>query len=77
MSGNATDKTWEHPDSTDCDSRGLLADIADTLSYLSVENRAERRRRKLRQDLVRDYIEDKKQSTSLAQSVLVRMFKSP
>jgi len=76
MSGDATEKNWGNPDSSKSASRGLLTDIADSLSYLSGENRAERRRQKLRKDLVREYIEDSEQPPSLLQSVVSKLVKA-
>lgn len=77
MSGDGTEKNWDSGGMSESSPRGLLTDIAATLSYLSSENRDERRRRKLREALVREYIEDKNPSPSILQSVAARLGKSP
>ena len=71
MSGDASENDWQ-----DHGPRGLLTELAESLSYLSSESRAERRRQKFRKDLVRVYIEDKKQSPSILRSVVDKLVKS-
>ena len=57
----------------DLTGRGLIADISDTLSSLSADKRAERRRQKLRDELVRDYIDRKNPPPSFLQALATRL----
>ena len=75
MSGDTAEKNWAKSDSANSAPRGLLTDIVGSLSYMSGENRAERKRQKLRRDLVRDYIEEREQPPSLLQSVVDKLVK--
>ena len=75
MSGDATEKNGDSGDMVETSPRGLLTDIATTLSYLSSESRDERRRQKFREALVREYIEDETPSPSILQSVVARLVK--
>ena len=43
-------------------STGLMTDISESLFYLSSENRNNRKKEKLRQELVREHIENQKQT---------------
>lgn len=61
MSGDTTNTDWKNSDLTDSTDRSLITDISETLAYMSSENRAMRRRQKLREELVREYIESKEQ----------------
>ncbi len=75
MNGDMTDKSTDSAGLTESGTRGLLGEIAATLSYLSSENRDQRRRQKLREALVREYIEDKNPPPSILQSVTARLGK--
>ncbi len=75
MSGDASEKDWDSREVAETGRRGLLADISASLSYLSSENRDERRRQKCREALVREYIEDKNPPPSLLQAITTRLGK--
>ena len=49
----------KHLDVTD---RNIITVISESLSYLSSESRENRRKKKLREELVREHIETKKQA---------------
>ena len=42
--------------------RNIITVISESLSYLSIESRENRRKKKLREELVHDHIENKKQA---------------
>jgi len=58
MSGDTTISGWK-VDATDYADRSLMTDIFLTFTNMSNKNRMKRRRQKLREDLVREYFEDK------------------
>ena len=76
MNGETTETDWENLDVEDRTDRSLITDITDTFSNLSGEKRAERRRQKLREELVREHIENKKRAPTLLQSLAGKLFKS-
>ena len=73
MSGDTTETSWNKLDLTDPTDRSLITDISGALSMLSSEKRAERKRQKLRDELVREYIENKNRAPTLLQSLLDRL----
>ena len=75
MSGNNTISGWE-VDVTDSGDRSLMTDISLTLTNMSSKNRAKRRQQKLRQDLVREYFEQKQRPKTRIQSILNKLFNS-
>ena len=75
MSGNNTISGWE-VDVTDSGDRSLMTDISLTLTNMSSKNRAKRRKQKLRQDLVREYFEQKQSPKTKLQSILNKLFNS-
>ena len=75
MSGDTTETTWKKSDVTDHTDRSLITDISNTLSNLSGEKRAEYRRQKLRDELVREHIENKKQAPSILRSLFNKLVK--
>ena len=75
MSGNNTISGWE-VDVTDSGDRSLMTDISLTLTNMSSKNRAKRRQQKLRQDLVREYFEQKQSPKTKLQSILNKLFNS-
>ena len=75
MSGNNTISGWE-VDVTDSGDRSLMTDISLTLTNMSSKNRAKRRQQKLRQDLVREYFEQKQRPKTRIQSILNKLFYS-
>jgi hypothetical protein len=64
------DKDFDFTDHTD---RSLVTDISNTLNNLSRENRAKRRMQKLREELVREYIDNKKQPPSFLKSLFSKL----
>ncbi len=77
MSGDATEPDWGNLDFTDHTDRSFITDISDTLGYLSGENRAQRRKQKLREELVHEHIENTKQAPSPLQSLVNKLIKLP
>jgi hypothetical protein len=73
MSDDTTISEWEF-DFTDHTDRGLMTDISRTLTNLSSENRAKRRKEKLRENLVREHIKDKQRPKSRLKSILLKLF---
>ena len=63
MGGNTTDTDWEDFDFTDHNDRNLITDISAALACISGENRAKRRKQKIREELVREQIENQQQPT--------------
>ena len=74
MSENSTISDWEF-DFTDHTDRRLITDISRTLTNMSSENRTKRRQMKLREDLVREHIEDKRRSKPIHLSIFRKLFK--
>lgn len=75
MSGDSTTSEWDTEFTGPTDS-SLITDISRTITNLSSENRAKRRGRKLREELVREHIEEKQRSGSRLKSIFVKLFKS-
>jgi hypothetical protein len=75
MSDNTTPSEWDF-DYTDHTDRRLITDISRTITSMSNENRAKRRRQRLREDLVREHIEDKQRPGSHLKSIFQKLFKS-
>ena len=70
---DTTRRNWDLTDRTE---RSIVTDISESLSYLSIESRANRNRQKLRKELVRAHIENKNQAPSLLQSLVNNLIKS-
>ena len=70
MGEDTTDTNWEHIDVTDRTDRRLITDISESIAYLSGKSRDERRKQKLREQLVREYIENQEKSTSFVGSLI-------
>ena len=68
MTGDETDANWGDLDITDRTDRSLITDISVTFAYLSNESRANRRKQKLREELVRAHIEQQLQAPSILKS---------
>jgi hypothetical protein len=75
MNGDTTETDWGDIDITDRTGRNLITDISLTLTNMSSKNRAKRRQQKLRQDLVREYIEGREYPKSRLQTILRKLFK--
>lgn len=73
MPGYETISVGENTDMTDTTDRSLMTDISESLFYLSSENRSNRKKEKLRQELVREHIENQKQTPSLLQSIAIKL----
>ena len=73
MPGYETISVEENLDITDTTGRSLMTDISESLFYLSSENRNNRKKEKLRQELVREHIENQKQTPSLLQSIAIKL----
>ena len=67
--------TWDKIELTDPTDRSLITDISETLANLSAKKRAERKRQKLRDELVREYIENRNRRPTLLQAVAARFLK--
>jgi len=75
MSDNTMPSEWKF-DFSDHTNRSLITDISQTFTNMSSENRAKRRRQKLREDLVREYFEDKQRPRSRLKDILHKLFNS-
>ena len=71
---DTTISDWERFDSTDHPKRSLIIDISQTLTNMSTENRAKRRKQKLREDLVLEHIEDKRRPGARLKSIFGKLF---
>jgi len=71
---DTTISDWERFDSTDHPKRSLITDISQTLTNMSTENRAKRRKQKLREDLVREHIDDKRRPGARLKSIIGKLF---
>ena len=72
---DTTDTDWSNLDFTDHTNRSLITDISKTLTNMSGENRAKRRRQKLRAELVREHIGNKKQSPKSLKSLFMHLLR--
>ena len=70
MTADDTDSDWGDLDVTDRTDRSLITDISETIAYLSIESREQRRKQKLREELVRAHIEQQIQAPSILQSLV-------
>lgn len=77
MTRDDTDTDWGDLDVTDRTDRSLITDISQTFAYLSPENRANRRKQKLREELVRAHFEQQLQAPSILQSLVNKLNRSP
>lgn len=75
MGGETTETDWGSLDLTDTTDRRLITDISDAFSNLGGKKRAERRQQKLRQELVREHIENRKRPPTLLQSFAEKLLK--
>jgi len=73
MIGDETDADWGDLDFTD---RSLVTDISVTFAYFSDESRANRRKQKLRGELVRAHIEQQLQAPSILKSLVEKLSRS-
>ena len=75
MSDENTEMTWDKIDLTDPADRSLITDISETLANLSTKKRAERKRKKLREELVREHIENRNRAPTFLQALAARFVK--
>jgi len=75
MTADETDTDWGDLDVTGRTERSLITDISETFAYLSPQNRANRRKQKLREELVRAHIEQQIQAPSILQSFVDKLTK--
>ena len=75
MTADETDTDWGDLDVTGRTERSLITDISETFAYLSPQNRANRKKQKLREELVRAHIEQQIQAPSILQSFVDKLTK--
>jgi hypothetical protein len=77
MTGDETENDWDDLDSTGRTDRSLITDISETFAYLSNESREQRKKQKLREELVRAHIEQQIRAPSILQSLVSKLTGSP
>jgi len=83
MTRDDTGTDWGDLDTTDKTDRSLITDISETFAYLSNESRTQRRKQKLREELVRAHFEQQihvppmVESPSILQSLVNKLTGSP
>jgi hypothetical protein len=77
MTADDTDDDWGDLDVTDHTDRSLITDISETIAYLSPQSRENRRKQKLREELVRVHIEQQIQAPSILKSLVSKLTRSP
>ncbi|MCP4333995.1 MAG: hypothetical protein GY785_15155 [Gammaproteobacteria bacterium] len=77
MTGDESDTDWGDLSITDGTDRNLITDISESFAYLSNEGRVQRRKQKLRNELVRAHIEQQIQAPSILQSLVNKLTRSP
>jgi hypothetical protein len=75
MRGESTEISWDRIGITDATDRRFSANTSGALSNLSIKQRAERRRQKLRAELVREQIESMNRAPTLLQALIARIIK--
>ena len=75
MSAENTELSWNRIDTTDSTDRRFVTDASGTLSNLSIKKRAERRRQKLRAELVREQLESMNRTPTRLQALIARFIK--
>lgn len=75
MRGESTEISWDRIGITDATDRRFSANTCGALSNLSIKQRAERRRQKLRAELVREQIESMNRAPTLLQALIARIIK--
>ena len=77
MTGDETDTDWDNLDVMDKTDRSLITDISESFAYLSNESRVQRKKQRLREELVRAHIEQQIQAPSILQSLVSKLTGSP
>ena len=72
---DTTDTDWSNLNFTGRFDRSLITDFSKALTNMSGENRAKRRKQKLRAELVREHIENKKQSPKFLKSLSMHLLR--
>ena len=75
MSGRNTDISWDGIDVTGSTDRRFVTDFSGATSNLSIKKRAERRRQKLRAELMREQVESLNRAPTLLQAFVARFIK--
>lgn len=76
MRGDSIATGCEDSEFSNLTDRNLITSISGSLLYLSGENRAERRKQKLREEIVREHIEKEKQKPSIRWSIVSKLMRS-
>ncbi len=77
MIGDETNADSGDPDITDRTDHGLIMDISETFAYLSNESRVNRKKQKLRKELVRAHIEQQIQAPTILKSLIYKLTRTP
>jgi hypothetical protein len=75
MSGDTSPPDWKDFDYAGRTEHNLITDISETFNKLSSESRAKRRIEKLREELVREHIENRNRPSSFLESIAAKLFK--
>lgn len=75
MRGESTEVSWDRIGITDATDRRFMTNTVGSLSNPSIKKRAERRRQKLRAELVREQIESMNRAPTLLQALIARFIK--
>ena len=75
MSGENNEMYWDSIDIGGSTGRRFTTSTSGTLSNLSIKERAERRRQKLRAELVREHMESMNRAPTLLQALIARLIK--
>jgi hypothetical protein len=65
---------WEGFDFTDRTDRSVIMDISQTFDYMLGESRTKRRRKKLREELVREHVEGKQPPAPFLKNICLKLF---
>ena len=75
MSAENSGISWDRIDTTDYTDRRFISNASATLANLSIKKRAERRRQKLRAELVREQLESMNRAPTRLQALIARFIK--
>ena len=75
MSAENTEISWDRIHVSDSIERRFVTDLSGTVSNLSIKKRAERRRQKLRAELVREHLESMQRAPTFLQALIARLIK--
>ena len=77
MTRDETETDWDNLDVIDRTDRGLITDISESFAYLSNQSRSQRKKQRLRNELVRAHIEQQIQAPSILQSLVRKLTGTP